>query len=106
MKIDGARLRGPAIWLGLPFAAWTLYWAGSIWTEVRAATAVGQGLPLRDVTAHDIFQLLFVAAHGGIRWMAGVALLLLLGLAAFLWVRRPARVRLRGDRRTVSVTGD
>lgn len=106
MKIDGGRFRRPLTLLGLPLTVWTVYWAAVIWTDVRASTTLGQGEALHQVAAHDVFQLLFVAAHGGVRWMAGVAVVALVGVAAFLWGRGPARVRRARRRERVSVAGD
>jgi hypothetical protein len=106
MKIDAGRFRRPLLGLGVLLAVWTTYWAAVIWTEVRTSTTLGQGEGIHEVAAHDVFQVLFVAAHGGVRWMAGVVALLLVGLAIFLRRRaavKPARAR---PREKVSVAGD
>lgn len=107
-------VRNPLTVLGLAALAWSLFWIPLILADVRAATALGQGAPLGELGVHHAFQLLFVAAHMGIRWLAGM--LVLGGAHAALVLRRrraariladaPGDLALPGGRRPQPVVGD
>lgn len=86
---------------------WSLYWAGVVWTDVISHTELGRMGLSGGISPHQAFEVLFTAAHGGIRWAAGSGLILLAWGGARL---RNARGRhapgVTSTGRTAMVTGD
>jgi hypothetical protein len=72
-------------------AAWTLLWTVLGVGDVLHQTAVGQGSVGASLDAHEIMEVLFVAAYTGIRWAAGVVILVGGGLAVRLGTRQASR---------------
>lgn len=64
--------------------AWTAYWAVPMLEAVGAQTTLGRsGIPATGLTAWQVLEVFFVAAHYGIFWLAGLG-----GLGAGAFVTR------------------
>jgi hypothetical protein len=71
---------------------WSALWLPDMFTMIRAQTAIGQHGLHGGVTGYQVFELLFVAGHCGVRWLPGVAV-----AAGLFWLsarlQRKARAR-------------
>jgi hypothetical protein len=56
-------------------ALWTLPWTVMGVQDVLGATILGQTGLSGGLSAHAVFQIVFVAAYTGVRWMAGMFVL-------------------------------
>ncbi|MEJ2679186.1 MAG: hypothetical protein P8174_08945 [Gemmatimonadota bacterium] len=53
--------------------AWTAYWAVPMMEAVSTQTTLGRsGIPASGLTAWQVLEVFFVAAHYGIFWIAGL----------------------------------
>ncbi len=69
--------------------AWTAYWAVPMLEAVGAQTTLGRsGIPASGLTAWQVLEVFFVAAHYGIFWLAGLAGLGATGFATRQVLRR------------------
>lgn len=86
------RSAGAARWVNLAaallVAAWSFVWLPPMFEMVRAQTAIGQEGLAAAASAHAIFELTFVAAHCGVRWLPGVAAILGAAWLTRWWLRR------------------
>lgn len=90
----------------IAFLAWTVYWAGIVVTDVLTETALGRAGSLQGLSLHEVFEVLFTAAHGGVRWAAGTGLILLAWGTTRFWRVRRRRAHELPRRREAMVTGD
>lgn len=68
---------------------WTAYWAVPMLEAVSAQTTLGRsGIPASGLTAWQVLEVFFVAAHYGIFWLAGLAGLSATGFATRQVLRR------------------
>jgi hypothetical protein len=67
--------------------AWSWKWLPPMFAMVREQTEIGRGLS-GVPSGHAVFELVFVAAHCGVRWLPGVAAIV--GAAALTrwWLKR------------------
>ncbi|HKJ93550.1 MAG TPA: hypothetical protein VJ957_10290, partial [Longimicrobiales bacterium] len=69
--------------------AWTAYWAFPTLGAVGSQTTLGRsGIPASGLTAWQVLEVFFVAAHFGMYWLAGLAGLGATGLATRRVMRR------------------
>lgn len=66
---------------------WTVPWAYLVLQDVRERSAIGRGVA-GSIDVHEVFELTFVAAHFGVRWVIGVVALAALWGALTLLRRR------------------
>jgi ferric-dicitrate binding protein FerR (iron transport regulator) len=71
---------------------WSAKWLPPLFAEIGTQTAIGQRGLTQLPSGYEVFELLFVAGHLGVRWLPGVAVALgLFWISARL--RRRARAR-------------
>ena len=71
--------------VGVPFwaavaAVWTLPWAVMAVRDVLTLSDLARDGLAAGVGAHDLFQVVFIAAYAGVRWLLGIALLVAVAL--------------------------
>lgn len=84
--------------------AWSAPWIVRIWSDVMSSTALGKGTA-GPLDPHDVGEVVFIAAYGGIRLVGGLVLLTL-GIGGFWFVRRRWRRRRAPARAPQPVLGD
>lgn len=76
MFSDKGRVIARAV-LAAVFIGWTAYWAVPTFHAVLTETTLGQnGVNAGGLAAWQVLEVLFVAAHYGVRWLPGAALVL------------------------------
>jgi hypothetical protein len=69
--------------------AWTAYWAIPMLEAVSTQTTLGRsGIPASGLTAWQVLEVFFIAAHYGIFWLAGLGGLGATGFATRQVLRR------------------
>lgn len=77
MFSDRGRVIARAV-LAAVFIGWTAYWAVPAFHAVLTETTLGQsGVSASGLAAWQVLEVLFVAAHYGVRWLPGAALILM-----------------------------
>lgn len=85
--VPGLRLAATVLLVG-----WSAKWLPPLLAEIGTQTAIGQRGLTQAPTGYELFELLFVAGHLGVRWLPGVAVALgMFWLSARL--QRKARAR-------------
>jgi len=70
--------------------AWSWLWLPPMFAGVRAQTELGQSGWSHLPSAHQAFEVVFVAGYWGVRWLPGVVLLAVVVSVARRWLRRGA----------------
>ena len=69
-------MRNHRLLFGAPLVLWTAYWAVVSVGDVLTQSALGRGEVSGAPAAHQVFEVVFVAGQGGLRWLIGAGLLL------------------------------
>ena len=73
--------------------AWTLVWAVYGIQDLRSQTFIGRGEAGRTIDPHEILEALFVVGYSGVRWAAGMVVLVAGAMAVRSGLRKLSRVR-------------